>query len=96
MSFWSRLFGGGGSDTGAAAQSQAEAVEYKGFVIFPEPQPTDGQFRIAARIEGEVNGEVKVHELIRADVIRDRDEAVAASLRKAQQMIDEQGARIFS
>ncbi|SDH19152.1 HlyU family transcriptional regulator [Alloyangia pacifica] len=94
MSFWSRLFGGGSSDT-AKAQPQVEAIEYNGFRIFPEPQPADGQFRIAARIEGEVNGETKVHELIRADVIRDHGEAVEASLRKAKQMIDEQGARLF-
>lgn len=93
MSFWSRLFGGGPGP--AKAEPQAEAVEYNGFRIFPAPQPAEGQFRIAARIEGEVNGETRVHELIRADVIRDRDEAVEASIRKAKQMIDEQGSRLF-
>ncbi|MCA0938828.1 hypothetical protein CLG85_007705 [Yangia mangrovi] len=93
MSFWSRLFGGGPGP--AKTEPQVEAVEYNGFRIFPAPQPADGQFRIAARIEGEVNGETKVHELIRADVIRDHGEAVEASIRKARQMIDEQGARLF-
>lgn len=94
MAFWTKLFGGG--DAGASVASpQAEAVEYKGFRIVPEPMSTDGQFRVAATISGEVNGEAKTHKLIRADVLRDHDDAVEASLRKAKQMIDEQGARLF-
>ena len=57
--------------------------------------PAEGQFRIAALIEAEVDGEMKTHHLVRADVIRDREEAEQASIRKAKQMIDEQGARLF-
>ncbi|MBN9889233.1 HlyU family transcriptional regulator [Salipiger abyssi] len=93
MSFWKKLFGGGADDSAAAPQ--AEAVEYKGFRIVPEPIAADGQFRVAATISGEVDGEAKTHKLIRADVLRDHDDAVEASLRKAKQMIDEQGARLF-
>ena len=55
----------------------------------------EGQFRLAALIEAEVEGETKTHHLVRADVIRDREEAEEASVRKAKQMIDEQGARLF-
>ncbi|WP_353472831.1 HlyU family transcriptional regulator [Salipiger sp. H15] len=94
MSFWSRLFGGGSSGP-AKAEPQVEAVEYNGFRIYPAPQPAEGQYRVAARIEAEVDGETKVHQLIRADLIRDHGEAVEASLRKARQMIDEQGTRLF-
>jgi hypothetical protein len=90
MSLFNKLFGGG-----AGKASAAEPIEYKGFLIFPDPVPEDGQFRLAARIEKEINGEVKVHHLIRADVIRDRDQAIDAALRKARQMIDMQGERIF-
>ncbi len=84
MSLFSKLFGGGGTPP-------AEPVEYKGFLIFPEPIKEDGQYRIAARIE---KGD-KVHQLIRADLIRDLDEANEASLGKARQMIDQLGDSLF-
>ena len=91
MSLLSRLFGGGGPKP----EAKAETIDYNGFRITPEPMPAEGQFRIAALIEGEVEGETKSHQLVRADVLRDRDDAVEASLRKAKQMIDEQGPRLF-
>lgn len=93
MSLLKRLFGGGGGS--AAPTPRSEPVEYKGFRITPEPMAADDQFRIAALIEAEVEGETKSHQLVRADVLRDRDDAVEASLRKAKQMIDEQGPRLF-
>ncbi|MDU8911218.1 HlyU family transcriptional regulator [Aestuariicoccus sp. MJ-SS9] len=92
MSLLSRLFGGGG---GSKEPASAESVEYKGFRITPEPISEGGNFRIAARIEMDVEGETKTHHLIRADVVNDRDAAEEASLRKARQIIDEQGTRIF-
>lgn len=91
MSFFKKLFGGGTS----APEPQAEAVAYKSFRITPAPLREGDSYRIAALIEAEVEGETKSHQLVRADVIRDRDEAIAASVRKAQQMIDEQGVRLF-
>lgn len=91
MSLLKRLFGGGA----APKQPDAAPVDYEGFRIIPDPVSEDGGYRLAARIEAEVDGETKVHHLIRADVIRDRDEAVSAAVRKAKQMIDTQGARLF-
>lgn len=92
MSFLKRLFGGG---SGGAAAPDAQVVEHEGFRITPEPMKADGQFRIAAWIEGEVDGETKRHHLIRADLLRDRDEASEASVAKARQMIDQMGAGLF-
>ncbi len=92
MSWLSRLFGGGDGDAQAPS---AEPVEYEGYKIFPDPIAEDGQFRLAARIEKEVEGEIKTHHLIRADVLRDRESAADAAIRKAQQMIDQQGDRLF-
>ena len=87
MSLLSRLFGGSGS----GAKAEAEAVDHKGFSITPTPQKEAGGWRIGAKIEK--GG--KVHDLIRADTIQDRGEAVEASVRKARQVIDEQGERLF-
>ena len=91
MSILKRLFGGGG-----AGKPAPQPIEYKGFLIFPEPIPEDGQFRLAGRIELEKDGEVKSHTLIRADLIRDREQAEEAAVFKAKQMIDQMGEMLFA
>ena len=91
MSFLSKLFGGGGS----GSKATPDPVTHKGFLIFPEPMHESGGFRIAARIEKEINGEVKVHHLVRADVYQSQDAAIEASIAKAQQMIDQVGDPLF-
>ena len=88
MSIFSKLFGG--SDKPAP-----EPEMHKDFRIFPEPQSGDGGYRLAARIEKDIDGETKVHHMIRADQIQSADEARLFSLRKAQQLIDEQGDALF-
>ncbi len=93
MSILSKLFGGGRPK---APEAPAEPSEiYKDFRIFAAPASESAGYRVAARIEKEVAGEVKVHHLMRADTSRSFDEAEALSVRKAKQMIDEQGDRIF-
>lgn len=91
MSLFSKLFG---KERGSAAPA-AQPVEYNGFRITPQPMSEDGGYRICALIESEVDGEPQSHLLIRADVIRDADEAYQASLGKAKQMIDQMGTRLF-
>lgn len=88
MSLFSKLFGGG--DTPAP-----EPETYEGFAIYPDPMPEGRQYRLQARIEKEVGGEVKSHTVIRADVFESRDAAEAAAIVKAKQVIDEQGDRLF-
>jgi len=56
MSIFGKLFGGGGS-----TPNEVEPVEYNGFKIVPEPMKEGGTYRIAARIEKEIDGEVKTH-----------------------------------
>ena len=90
MSILKKLFGGGG-----AAASAPDPETYDGFTIFPEPASEGGRYRIGARIEKEIGGELKSHILIRADVLDDHQSAVTASLNKAKQVIDEQGDRLF-
>lgn len=84
MSLFSRLFGGG-----AAPEPVTETHE--GFTITPQPAREGSRFRIGALIEKDG----RTHHLIRADMLETLDEANAASIRKAKQMIDEQGERLF-
>ena len=85
MSLFSKLFGGGGKPRGP------DPVDYNGFSIIPDPMKDGPRWRIAATIEKDGRS----HQLIRADTLDDHQAAADASLRKAKQMIDEQGERIF-
>ena len=91
MSLFKRLFGGGAEPK----KPSVEPEEYRGFLIYPEPAKEAGGYRIAARIEKVTDGQTRTHDLIRADVCSDRDEAVSMSVLKARQVIDEQGDGIF-
>jgi hypothetical protein len=95
MSFLKKLFGGGGTHAPKAAPA-AEPVDYKGYSIVAAPMSESGQFRVAGSITKTINGEEKLHKFIRADVFTDRDEAIAATIRKAHVIIDQSGDRIFS
>ncbi len=91
MSIFGKLFGGGGG----AAPREVEPVEYNGFHIYPEPMKEGGTYRIAARIEKEMDGEVRTHRLIRADTLESAEAAADASLAKAKSLIDQQGETLF-
>lgn len=88
MSILSKLFGGG--------QKPPEPPEtHDGFTIHVEPVADGPRWRIAARIEKEIGGEVKVHQMIRADTLESREAAAEATLAKARMLIDQQGETIF-
>jgi len=91
MSLLSRLFG-----SGASREETPVAIEYKGFSISPAPMREGTRFRLSALIEKEVGGEMFKHQLVRADVLDSHDDAAEAAIRKARQMIDEQGERLFN
>ena len=88
MNFLTRLFG----KTAAAA---SEPILHKEFRIFPQPIKDGATFRIAARVEKDIGGAVRVHHLIRADTRSSLDEAVEASTAKAKQAIDQLGDTLF-
>ena len=90
MSLLSRLFG-----RSTTPEPEVTAETYGAFRIYPAPVSEGTVYRIAARIEAEVDGETKTHHLMRADTLNDRESAVAASVGKAKQVIDEQGMRLF-
>ena len=91
MSFLKKLFGGGANNN---APEEASEI-YEGYKITPTPMKTDGGYRLAAKITLDIEGDVKTHQLIRADVITDKQECIRTSLNKAKQVIKEQGNGIF-
>jgi len=94
LSFLKKLFGGGGDGAGGGAPA-AEA-EYEGFRITASPMADNGQYRLNGTITKTIDGEEKTHRLVRADLFTSADDCAEATLRKARQVIDEQGERLFS
>lgn len=88
MSIFKKLFGGGSSPA-------AKTEMHKDYRITPTPIAEGNSYRICALIEKEIDGDTRSHNLVRADTVQGLDEAQAACIRKAKQVIDEQGDRIF-
>ncbi|CDZ37792.1 Hypothetical protein NGAL_HAMBI1145_40460 [Neorhizobium galegae bv. officinalis] len=89
------MFSGGGKSAEAPAAS-AKPVEHGGCIIHPAPIREGSQFRLAGRIEKDVDGETLVRNFVRADVFTSMDDAVEYTVRKAQQIIDQNGPSLFS
>ena len=53
------------------------------------------QYRLAGRIEKQVGDETLVRTFIRADVFSSADEAQEFTVKKARQIIDQNGAGLF-
>jgi hypothetical protein len=90
MSLLSRLFGGG-----STPKAGAEPLDHNGYTITPAPIREGNSYRISARIEKDIGGQIRTHTLIRADTMDDHETAVNASTAKAKMLIDEQGDRLF-
>ncbi|WP_299670648.1 HlyU family transcriptional regulator [uncultured Roseobacter sp.] len=88
MSIFKKLFGG-------SAEAKTLTETYEGFEITPTPIAEGNTYRVAATIEKEVDGERLSHKLVRADTLQGLGEAQKACIRKAKQVIDEQGERLF-
>jgi hypothetical protein len=86
---WRRLSGSG------AAAADGEVIEYDDYHIRPTPYRRQGQYQTCGVIEKEVQGEIKEHRFIRAELHPSREAAVEFSIAKAKQIIDEQGERLF-
>ena len=93
-SFFSKLFGGGGDKS--AEPDPDKAVEYQGYTIYPSPQPDGGQWRLAGEIAKGSGDEEQRRQFVRADTFSSKDEAESFAVRKGQQLIDEQGEKLFA
>ncbi len=91
MSLFSKLFGNGKQSSPKASAM----IVHDGFRIAADPIREGSQYRVAATIEKEIDGETKTHRLIRADTLGDAESAAQASVDKAKKLIDEQGDRLF-
>jgi hypothetical protein len=92
LSFLKSLFGG---RSGPVPETPAEPVEYKGFRITPAPYATSGGFQTAGTIAKDFPEGTKEHRFVRAETHPGKDEAAAFAIRKGQQIVDEQGDRLF-
>ena len=94
MSFLKRLFGGGATAE-PVDDKPAKQIEHKGFTISATPYKSEGQYQTCGVVSKEIGGVVKEHRFVRADRFSGLDDAVEISLKKGQQLVDEQGERIF-
>ncbi|MBY4893252.1 hypothetical protein KUL25_10795 [Rhodobacteraceae bacterium N5(2021)] len=88
MSILSKLFGG-------KPKPAAEPTLHNDYRIFPDPAQAQGGFQVQARIEKDIDGETKTHQMIRADKCQSMEEASETALLKAKMLIDQQGDSIF-
>ena len=90
---WSRLLAGTGQ--GASREPAEPPVEYRGYRIHSTPYRTQGRYQTAGVIEKDGPEGTKEHRFIRAETHESKDDAVAFSIYKAKQIIDERGERLF-
>lgn len=93
MSFFRKLFGGGGAPSAEAGP--AASAEHRGFSISATPYQEGGQWQLCGVVEKETGGETKSHRFIRADRFPGKEEAASAALAKGRQLIDERGEALF-
>ncbi len=82
-------------DGQTAGQASGPAVEYKGYTIRPASRREGSQWLTVGVISKELAGEVKDHQFVRADMHASKEDADACAVRKARQIIDEQGDKLF-
>ena len=91
--FFKSLLGGA---TGPGQPEPSEPIDYKGFSIEAAPIDEDGKYRTAGYISGELDGETRRIQFIRADLNAELQAAIDHSVAKAQQIIDEQGTNLLN
>lgn len=93
MSFFKKLFGVG--KTTAANDAPAASEDYAGFTLVAAPYKVEGGYQLCGIISKEIDGARKEHRFVRADRFPAQDEAAQFTLKKARQLVDEQGDNLF-
>lgn len=86
----------GGSKSSAPVAPAAEPQAHQDCLIYAEPIREGSQYRLAGRIEKQVDGETLQRLFIRADVFTSLDDALECTFRKGRQIIDQNGAALFA
>ena len=89
------LFSGVPKQAEPQPAAAAEPQMHADCAIYAEPIREGSQYRLAGRIEKQVDGETLTRTFVRADVFTTVDDAVEFTVRKAQQIIDQNGASLF-
>ncbi|KQV83582.1 HlyU family transcriptional regulator [Rhizobium sp. Root1220] len=89
------MFSGSEKSAAVSGGVPSEPQLYGDCAIYAEPQKEGGQYRLAGRIEKTVGDEVLVRNFIRADMFSSSDDAMECTVRKAQQIIDQNGSSLF-
>lgn len=92
MSFLKKLFGGGKP----AGPEETPAEAYNGFSLQATPYQEAGQWQMCGVIAKEIGGVRKEHRFVRADRFPSREDAVDFTLKKARQIVDLNGERLFA
>lgn len=97
MSFWKKLFGGGGDNDGGKPSAPKVLGEetYLGFTIRAMEMKAGSEYQLCGEIEKEVDGELQLKKYIRADKISSEEQVASVAIAKGKQIIDEQGDDIF-
>ena len=96
MSFFKKLFGGGGESAGAQGGGAALGEEsYKGFTIKAIEMRAGSEYQLAGVIEKEIEGELRRYPFVRADRFGSKDDLITLAIAKGRQIIDEQGDSLF-
>jgi hypothetical protein len=93
--FLSKLLGAfsGGGDTPSGTKEHMQKIgEY---TVYASPRKEGAQYRLAGRIEHEVNGEKLVRNFVRADLFTSETDTVETTFRKAKQIIEQHGPGLF-
>ena len=94
MSFWKSLFGGAKSATDAPA-GPGRSDEHEGYRIEAAPFRDGDQYIVAGTISKVIDGERREHKFVRADRCPGIDDAAEMTVRKAKQIIEQSGDRMF-
>lgn len=96
MSFLKSLFGRAKQAASSGPGAPIRSEEHEGYLIEATPYLEGGQYQVAGTISKEIGGERKVHKFIRADRAPSVDDAADMSVRKAKQIIEQVGERMFA
>ncbi len=80
---------------GSTGNEVPESITYKGFTIEAAPIQESSSYRTAGFIIGELDGETRRIQFIRADQHNDKQKAIDHSFTKGRQIIDEQGNKLL-